>query len=308
LRCSGRRPPNFDFGGATFSILDQQNQSVTDATLGTCTKVVDVFNSDFVASNLSWNGSDFQPILLLGEDAAEAEKKIAPLNDYLARCRTGFAVKQRAIIAVDTEVAEAKTACAKRIKTTLQLVDAFNAVHLTNEVNAVRQDLTAALLTEVQYADDMKLALTAEKDKLKSVTSLIQPQLTLPTLLADGLKVLAAKPAFSKTIDYLRTNKAVSDWVENGLALHVGKEACEFCGNTLTADRINELHGHFSQDLINHKAAVTALVTRVGAAALNPAKLEKRMISLPSLLKSWVLTVLSWQLSPRLTTKIFRVY
>ena len=275
----GSKTPNADFSEATFSILDQQNQSVTDATLGTCTKIVEVFNSDFVASNLSWNGSDFQPILLLGEDAAEAEKKIAPLNDYLARCRTGFAAKQRAIVAVDAEVAEAKTNGAKRIKTSLQLVDAFTAVHLTNEVNALGQDLSAALLTEVQYADDMKLALTAEKDKLKSVDPLIQPQLTLPALLADALKVLAAKPAFSKTIDYLRTNKAVSDWVEDGLALHIGKEACEFCGNTLTADRINELHGHFSQDLINHKAAVTALVTRVGAATLKPAKLEKNDFS-----------------------------
>jgi len=38
----GSKTPNIDFSGATFSILDQQNQSVTDATLGTCTKVVEV--------------------------------------------------------------------------------------------------------------------------------------------------------------------------------------------------------------------------------------------------------------------------
>ncbi len=104
-------------------------------------------------------------------------------------------------------------------------------------------------------------------------------QLMLPTLLGDALTVLAAKPAFSKTIDYLRKNKAVSDWVEEGLTLHVDKEACEFCGSTLTADRINELHGHFSQDLINHKRAVTALVARTGTAALKPVKLEKNDFS-----------------------------
>jgi len=273
------RTLNVDFAGATFSILDQQNQSVTDATLSTCTKVVEVFNSDFVISNLSWTGSDFQPILLLGEDAAEAEKKIAPLNDYLSRCRIGFAAKKKAIAAVDDEVAEAKTAGAKRIKTNLQLVDAFTAVHLTSEVSALGADLSASLLTESQYADDIKLALTAEKDKLKPVSQLVQPQLTLPTLLADALTVLAARPAFSKTIDYLRSNKAVSDWVEDGLALHVGKETCEFCGNGIAADRIAELHGHFSQDLINHKAAVSALVTRVGTATLKPAKLEKNDFS-----------------------------
>lgn len=271
----GSKVPNVDFGAATFSILDQQNQSATESTLSTCTKIIEVFNSDFVASNLSWTGSDFQPILLLGEDAAEAEKKISPLNDYLTRCRVGFAAKKRAIATVEGEVAEAKTAGARRIKTSLQLVDAFTAAHLTSEINAVGKDLSAALLTDTQYADDMKLALTAEKDKLKPVDQLVLPQLILPTLLANASTVLTAKPAFSKTIDYLRTNKAVSDWVEVGLTLHVGKEDCEFCGNKLAAERLNELRGHFSQDLINHKSAVSALVTRAGAGILKSVKLEK---------------------------------
>lgn len=275
----GSRTPNVDFGAATFSILDQQNQSVTEATLSTCNKIIDVFNSDFIASNLSWTGSDFQPILLLGKDAAEAEKKIAPLNDYLARCRVGFATKKNAIAAVENDVAEAKTAGAKRIKTTLQLVDTFTALHLTSELNAIANDLSSALLTDAQYADDMKLALTAEKDKLKPVDQLVLPQLMLPRLWADALTVLAAKPAFSETIEYLRTNKAVSDWVEHGLKLHLGKEACEFCGNAISEDRLNELHGHFSQDLINHKMAATTLVARAGAAQLKPLKLDKNDFS-----------------------------
>jgi wobble nucleotide-excising tRNase len=270
------RTLNVDFSGATFSILDHQNQSVTDATLSICTKVVEVFNSDFVASNLSWTGSDFQPILLLGKDAAEAEKKIAPLNDYLLRCRNGFAAKKEAIAAVDDRVAEAKTAGARHIKTNLQLVDAFTAVHLTNEISGLGPNLSTAQLTDAQYADDIKLALTAEKDKLKSVAQLVPPQPILPTLLADALTVLAAKPSFSKTIDYLRTNKAVSDWVECGLVLHVDKKTCEFCGGDIAADRIAELHGHFSQDLLNHKAVIAALESRVEAAILKLPQLEKK--------------------------------
>jgi hypothetical protein len=122
-------------------------------------------------------------------------------------------------------------------------VDAFTAVHLTNEISGLGPSLSTAQLTDAQYADDIKLALTAEKDKLKSVAQLVPPQPILPTLLADALTVLAAKPSFSKTIDYLRTNKAVSDWVECGLVLHVDKKTCEFCGGDIAADRIAELHG-----------------------------------------------------------------
>ncbi len=270
------KKPNPDFGNATFTLLDQQGQSITDATLADCTKIIEVFNSDFVSSNLSWTGDAFQPILLLGDETIEAEKKIEFLNKQLARCRDGFANKRALINAADERLAEAKTAGAKRIKTTLQLVDAFTATHLSSEIAAISSDPGAGLITDSQYGDDIKLALTAEKDKLKSVPPLSVPLLSLTALHADALSVLKAKPAFSRIIDYLRANNAVADWVEKGLSLHVGKELCEFCGNGISPDRIAELHGHFSQDLMNHRTVVTGLITRAATAVVKPSKLDQR--------------------------------
>ena len=55
---------------------------------------VRVFNSAFVSSNLGWDGDDFEPVLLLGEESVEAQKEIEFRELSLDRLRGLFRNKR----------------------------------------------------------------------------------------------------------------------------------------------------------------------------------------------------------------------
>ncbi|HUW36131.1 MAG TPA: AAA family ATPase [Rhodocyclaceae bacterium] len=256
-----------DFHTAKFSVIDHGGMTITEASLGTCDKSLAVFNSDFVSKNLSWDGEAFLPILLLGDDSIEAEKRIAAYEVLIQRCRNGFATKRNAIAAVDNAVAEGKTLVAKQIKTTLNIVEAFNAIHLTQVLTFIGLDDKDHLMSAEQLSADLVLALTPEKDKLSAIQK-VSLTAQLNDLRESATKLLAKTPSLSSTIEYLTTHPNVSEWVELGFHLHDNATNCEFCGNKLGEDRMLALRAHFSKDLLSHKKEVQALEQRIDAAKL----------------------------------------
>lgn len=263
-----------DFHAAKFSLIDHGGATITEISLGTCAKSVAVFNSDFVSKNLSWDGEAFLPILLLGDDSIEAEKKIAAYEALIQRCRHGFSTKRSAITAVDNAVAEGKTLVAKQIKTMLNIVEAFNAVHLTQVLTAIGLDDEDHHLSAERLAADLVLALTPEKDKLPAVQK-VNLAVQLNTIRELATKLLAKTPSLSSTIEYLTTHPNISEWVELGLHLHDQATNCEFCGNKLGEDRMLALSAHFSKDLLSHKKEVQILEQRIADAKLeDPQKKE----------------------------------
>lgn len=264
----GQGKPYAECPSATFEVQTSTGRSITEATLSTSNLKVEVFNSDFVAANLSWTGEDFQSILLLGDESIEAEKAIERRSQRLTECRSRWANTRTKISDIDGRINGAKTTTAKTIKTTLQIVEAFNATHLVSEVEHLPADPRQAVLSDEAYAADIRLAMTREQEQLPSVPSISAPTLSLPPLLQDAIPLLEYLPAISTTLDHLRAHADIARWVEQGLSLHEDVVACEFCGSRLTEERLTQLRGHFSKDLIQHKASLNALLTRVKAAQL----------------------------------------
>jgi len=51
-----------DFQDVQFNVSDHGGASISENTVSACGKVVRVFNTDFIANNLEWNGQSFLPI------------------------------------------------------------------------------------------------------------------------------------------------------------------------------------------------------------------------------------------------------
>lgn len=279
---------------ARFSLIDHSGSTITEVSLGACDKAVAVFNSDFTNRNLSWDGEAFLPILLLGDDSIEAEKKIAADEAVVQRCRDGFKIKRNSISAIDDAVSEGKTLVAKQIKTTLNIVESFTAVHLGQVLVLIAIDDKTKVLSADQLADDLLLALTPEKNKLAAIQK-VDFTVQLNALRDIATKRLEKTPSLSTTIEYLTTHPEVSEWVERGLHIHDQATNCEFCGNELGEDRMLGLRAHFSQDLINHKKEMQALDQEIELAKFeDPQKNEsdfnppfrERLKSVTLLLKS----------------------
>ena len=256
------KAPHPDMVGCKFSLTDQGGATITEVNLAASTKTVRVFNSDFVSESLNWNGRAFSPILLLGAEARDAKEKIEHYEEVIKRCSGSAAVHRRAMQVMDDRLSEGKTVAAKHIKTTLDIVEAFTAVHLNQLLTVIGIDDTNYILTQEQLTNDLSLATSSEKDKLPAVAA-IQFASAAPSIHGTAIALFKQRPASSKVIEALRAHPQISDWVSEGLTLHKDKETCEFCLNPFTTERRGDLHAHFSKEVTEQRRSLETLLEQI---------------------------------------------
>lgn len=256
------KTPNPDLGGCEFS-FETNDQPITEKVYQQCDLTVRVFNSDFVRANLHFDGGGFNPILLLGRESEEAQEKIDRLIDRNKKSGATRRKIDNKLEGIDAAIADAKTAAAKNIRQLLK-IDPYTATHLGNDALAVGV-LDSQLLSEKELTDNLELALTPDNKKPTSVDELLASP-SIDSLHKEAVAVLEATPSFSNTIQHLEDNPSIERWVETGLHIHTAAGPCEFCGNTVTNERLDAFRAHFSKDLANHKQKVEGLLKRVQSA------------------------------------------
>lgn len=255
----GSGVPYVDCPGATFEVRMDGGVAITETTLSPPKVTLEVFNTDFVSTNLSWSGENFESILLLGDESIEAQERIERLNLLRSKRRQQLVATRNAVKDGNQTISEAKTTAAKQIKTTLQIVEAFGATQLTTAIAQLPVDAASAILAPDTFAAELKVALTSDSEKPRSAPSLPAPDFRLSRRQQDAAALLAQVPAVSAVIEHLRDHPAIATWVGEGLRLHAGREDCEFCGGPLTQDRLRLLQGHFSRALSEQKDQLDAL-------------------------------------------------
>lgn len=249
--------PDYPAGKFTFELGD--GTKLDETNFKDSALLVRVFNSDFIESNLSWDGGAFNPILLLGEDTIEAEKKIEKCEALVERCRTGYKKKQDEDKDVDKLISSLKTNTAKQIKNTLNIVEAYTATHLDKTIAILPNPVNQSLLTDAEVTSKLKKALSTSSDRLDRVQN-ISIQLGAAEFFDKCNAKVMEIPAFSSVIEYLRDNPSISDWIETGLSINEGKQSCEFCGGKIEEERIRGFKSHFSKDLAKYKEEIKGLI------------------------------------------------
>lgn len=257
---------NPDLSGCEFTFGTDKNV-VTEKNFQQCGLTIRVFNSDFVKSNLYFDSGDLNPILLLGKESEEAQRKIARLADRIKRSNSVQRRLAKNSEDLDKRIADAKMSSAKLIRQALK-IDPYNATHLEKDVRAAGQD-KFGILSEKQLEDAIDTARTPDSKK-PGVANEVQLHPSLEALHKEAVTVLSSIPSFSNTIKHLEDNPDVESWVQTGLLLHENTDTCEFCGNEISQGRLDAFRAHFSKDLIDHKGLIDSLLSRVKAAELEP--------------------------------------
>ncbi|MEX2411857.1 MAG: AAA family ATPase, partial [Candidatus Paceibacterota bacterium] len=259
-----------------FEFIDYEDQKTDEASLIDYKSEVRIFNSDFIKNNLSWDGESFNPILLLGEESIEAKNEIANKQQKIERVQELKDQVKEVYTSLENQIEDGLTATAKDITTKLGLVQQFTKTHLRPIFTTLQQENHKSF--KLDDAEEDKLlgeAKVSEDDKLPRQNQ-FSFNLTLKNLLEESKPILKEVPTLSQTIDFLRENKEVADWVEKGLVLHEEKDNCEFCGNEIRSERKSKLLAHFSEDLKNHKRKVEQLLTNIESAKIELPQLIKR--------------------------------
>lgn len=261
------KTPNPDLTGCSFTI-ETDGEPITEANFTQSNLTVRVFNSDFVRDNLNFTGQSFKPILLLGKESEDAQKKLDHCDDVIKRTQEKVRAFAKEASDLESAYSAAKTTEAANIKKSLGLVEAYTATHLGIDIKTISIHKDSQLLAEDKLRDDRKLVLTPDSERPFTVDRLnVSP--SIDSLHIEAMTVLNTTPSLVSTIKHLEENPQIEKWVETGLPLHSEKDKCEFCGGNLSKHRLAELQAHFSKDLAEHKSKVMDLHGRVKAAKVS---------------------------------------
>lgn len=223
---------------------DEVHSNYTHSNISECAIIVRVFNEDFKEKNISWNGQEFNPILLLGEESIETQAKIDELKAKLLATleRKEECAKEETTTEKDYESKLSQKATS--IKETLRL-GTFTKIHFKPIVNGMEDDFESYKIDDDKI--DEQIAISTSTDKLDPIEELAFT--SSYSNLYDRTKIALEKvPSASSIIKKFEENEDLSDWVSTGIKLHSPNEECNFCGNNYTQERNDELQKHFSEE------------------------------------------------------------
>lgn len=217
----------------------KQMKTVTQASLGTIPYAFKVFHQSYIQENIIQD--NVKHIFTVGKEQAE---KLAESKKLRAA-----AVQQDTVVKkVTAEHAELlrefdrlKIAKARIIKEAANYTIAYNK---NKYYDAHRALSKKTILTDEMYQKATAAIHARPLDAL---------QYTFPGFIQASVKeyicnILNQTPV-NNTIDDLKKDAAISNWVEHGLSLHdeKGSSICLFCGNRVSDDRFEELRNHFNK-------------------------------------------------------------
>ena len=275
FQCLEKGELHEDYKNCEFGLIDYDDKIYSETNLKIQEKQVRVFNSDFIEKNLKWDGGLFNPILLLGEESIEAEKEIEKKQKKIDRIRKITDRLRTIRERFEYKIENGLTDRAWEIKTKLGLVDAFTKTQLRPIFDSIKNNHSNFIINGSKEKRLLRNATVLEDDKLPKIPE-YKPSLLLTSLIAEVKNLVSKIPEFSETIDYFVQNPEIGKWVEMGLHFHENKIKCEYCGNTITQKRKDDLIAHFSEDLRIHEEKLNQLHKRMSSANLQSPQHSER--------------------------------
>ena len=216
-----------------------QMKSITQSSLGSIPYAFKVFHQSYIQENIAQD--TVRHIFTVGKEQAE---KLAEAKQLRTQATGQEAIAKKAsaeYTALLGEFDRLKIARARAIKEAANYTNSYNK---NRYYEAHRSLSEPAVLSNAEY-QRMVSAIHAQQ--------LAALEFTFPTFIQPTVKeyicnILIQTPV-NNTIEALKEDAAVSNWVEQGLALHdtKGRSVCFFCGNGISDMRLEELRNHFNR-------------------------------------------------------------
>ncbi len=202
-----------------------------------------VFNADYVRLNIGEIEGELIPIFIIGEDQKELQAQLVTQEKELQLRKENLNELTDKIEVLEKARGKEFTSIASQI--------GLATKGLTSRTYRKPQAESAySKITEFKICSEeelIKLSLTAEQKQLDNIDEIELDSIEseVAAILIDSNRLLAATVE-AIVIPRLKDNPDISQWVERGIALHNPESMCEFCGHTVTEDRLKSLAAHFN--------------------------------------------------------------
>lgn len=241
--------------------LESQNGTLKETDSGAVS--IRVFNADYVRSNIGEVESELNPIFIIGEDQKELQAELAANEKELQE-------RQDRLKGLTDEIAAQEKARGKEFTSIASQIGLATKGLTSRTYRKPQAESAYTKIKDFKVCSDEELemlTLTAEQKKLDPIDAIHLGSIEedVAALSTESGKLLA-KTVESVVIPRLKEKPEISQWVEGGIGLHVPGSECEFCGNTLTEDRLKALSDHFNDADKSLKEELFLLVSAYEAA------------------------------------------
>jgi wobble nucleotide-excising tRNase len=218
-----------------------------------------VFNKDYVDANLQFDersGSAAAPLLVLGKKRVEAEAERARLEQRLATIAEELPTLRKKQKKTKAQFDAIATDRARLIGQELASVGGRYEPRSYN-ASKVRKAITGGIeasATKVDISKELSLVQSASKPRLVALTTTEFSIADLITETTDALRETAMSTVLPDLDDSRR-----SDWVQDGIRLHEGRDICSFCAGPITPERRQALAEHFDTSLVRLQQRLDSL-------------------------------------------------
>lgn len=230
-----------NFPSCKFEVEFHGGSKLTQANF-TSNPSIKVFNRDFILQNFQQEHKA-PAVFIVGGNAIHLRKRIARLNTHEAKTRvieSGHITNQARL---KKELDSIGTSHASSI-VTLTGDKTYNRPRLLADIGQVRARPGAFLLNDSEL--QAKVSLLRTTQVWEDISPVGSPSVQLETLRSNVENTLQ-KTASNEAITKLKENRELESWIRTGLAHHRDSTKCEFCGSTITDDRLAALQNHFSK-------------------------------------------------------------
>lgn len=247
---------------ASFSLMFDSSPSnnvfIDQSKMGTIPYRFKVFHQNYIQENIG-NIDAVKHIFSVGKEQAA---KIGDIKQMRVEAKTQEAIFKRLeteLEALLQEFERFKTARARDIKESAIYTNAYNK----NKFYEAFQRLSHKKeLSESEY----QAALAAVRAQMMPLVQLFEISFIQPTVKEYITDILRQTPV-NNTIESLKQNAKVGDWVETGLSLHdeSNTEVCLFCGSKIPQQRLEALRDHFNKSYKELSDKIVSAITLLNA-------------------------------------------
>ena len=281
FRCIEKNELHKNYCDGEFTIEMSDGRQITHDSISSGPSELNfrVYNSDFVAENLSWlHNSDgtIVPFTVLGTQNVEIEGKIRDLDSQLGSVESGvgllFECDQLQKMAREkrniqqekhSKLEKSLSEKAKEIKINSLLYNkpVYSITHLKTDIAGV----TDSNILKEDVKEALKVLL---KEEAKSEILLL-PETKPPfeSFYSHTKLLLEKRISPSVPITELVEDALLQEWVRLGIDKHKDKRTtCGFCGNTLPESLWEKLDAHFDKESKALRSDIKSLILELEAA------------------------------------------
>lgn len=256
FRCIELKELHPDFPEAEFELTDDKNNKVRCDRLDNSPYQFRVFNTDFVKDNFQWDNQEANPLFILGKEDIKLQNRIELLKGEIATLQNERTENENKKSSIESDLENKLTDKARELD---RIKPPCDKRKLRTSLDKIKSDPGEYCLNDTQIQGLLETLKAIPKDKL--------PEVSLELLGQDELKEIEKaldKTVVSQTIERLKNDTELNNWVRTGLDLHRGKNKCEFCGGPLSENLLEIYEKHFSEEYKNLLDELNGIIQDLG--------------------------------------------